>query len=434
MEYQASSARETEIGLEVFCTETTGTGGRLRTSPEDFLVEEISKYPDQSEDGIYTIGTVTSTNWEMNRLVRQLSRSLRISRRRIGFAGTKDKRAVTKQLISFEAPIEDVKSLKIHQVTISDAYKAKKHINIGDLLGNSFAIWIKGCDLEGSDLKDNAEATARILNELGGFPNFFGVQRFGALRPVTHIVGKFIVNGEFEDAVMTYIASPAPDEPQEVREAREDLEKSRDFKSALGTYPMRLSFERTVIAHLARNDGDYTGAIGSLPQNLQMMFVHAYQSYLFNRILSARIKRGLPLNRPLIGDVVLPADRNGLPDHNINIKVTTENLDLVERQMTENKAFISGVLFGSESEFAEGEVGEIEKEIVGAEGIDREDFIVPKIPQCSSKGSRREILGRFKNLSIRAEADNLLMSFSLDKGCYATSLLREFMKVGVMDY
>lgn len=434
MEYQASSARETEIGLEVFYTGTTGTGGRLRTSPEDFLVEEISKYPDQSEDGVYTIGTVTSINWEMNRLVRQLSKSLGISRRRIGFAGTKDKRAVTKQLISFEAPIEDVESLKIHQVTISDVYKAKKNITLGDLVGNSFTIWIRGCDFEGADLEDNAEATACILNELGGFPNFFGVQRFGALRPVTHIVGKFIVNDEFEDAVMAYTASPTPDEPQEVREARKDLGESRDFKSALGTYPMRLSFERTVIAHLAKNDGDYAGAIGSLPQNLQMMFVHAYQSYLFNRILSARIKRGLSLARPLIGDIVLPADRNGLPDHSIYIKVTRENLDLVERQMTENKAFISGILFGSESEFAEGEAGEIEKEIVGAEGIGRENFIVPKIPQCSSKGSRREILGRFRSLSIRAEGDSLLMSFSLDKGCYATSLLREFMKVGVMDY
>jgi len=434
MDYQVSKAREAEIGLEVFYTTTPGTGGRLRKVPEDFVVEEISKYPDQSEDGKYTIANVTSTNWEMNRLVRMLSKSLRISRSRIGFAGTKDKRAVTKQLMSFEIPIEDVRSLRMHQVTISDAYRAKKHITIGDLIGNSFALRIRDCAIQGEELETTAQATASILRDLDGFPNFFGVQRFGALRPVTHLVGKHIVKGDFEKAVMVYVANPNDNESEDAQRVRRELGRSMDFKSATATYPKKLSFERTVIAHLAENEGDYAGAIRSLPPNLQMMFVHAYQSYLFNKMLSQRIRRGLPLNKPLIGDVILPADRNGIPDHDIHIRVTEENIDLVERQMAERKAFVSGMLFGSESEFAEGEAGAIEKEIVETEDISREDFIVPAIPECSSKGSRRELLGRFKDLSIRVDGDSLVLSFSLDKGCYATSLLREFMKADVMAY
>ena len=434
MDYQVSKAREAEIGLEVFYTTTPGTGGRLRKVPEDFVVEEISKYPDQSEDGKYTIANVTSTNWEMNRLVRMLSKSLRISRSRIGFAGTKDKRAVTKQLMSFEIPIEHVRSLRMHQVTISDAYRAKKHITIGDLIGNSFALRIRDCAIQGEELQTTAQATASILRDLDGFPNFFGVQRFGALRPVTHLVGKHIVKGDFEKAVMVYVANPNDNESEDAQRVRRELGRSMDFKSATATYPKKLSFERTVIAHMAENEGDYAGAIRSLPPNLQMMFVHAYQSYLFNKMLSQRIRRGLPLNKPLIGDVILPADRNGIPDHDIHIRVTEENIDLVERQMAERKAFVSGMLFGSESEFAEGEAGAIEKEIVETEDISREDFIVPAIPECSSKGSRRELLGRFKDLSIRVDGNSLVLSFSLDKGCYATSLLREFMKADVMAY
>lgn len=434
MDYQASETREADIGLEVFCTSTPGTGGRLRKVPEDFVVEEISKYPDRTDDGRYTIATVSSTNWEMNRLVRMLSRSLMISRNRIGFAGTKDKRAVTKQLMSFEAPIEDVISVRMHQVTISDAYRAKKHITIGDLIGNTFQLKVRDCVMQDEELEKAAQATATALREIGGFPNFFGVQRFGALRPVTHLVGRCIVKGDFERAVMTYVANPSADEPEEAQMARRDLERSRDFKSALATYPKKLSFERTVISYLAENDGDYAGAIRSLPPNLQMMFVHAYQSCLFNRMLSLRIRRDIPLSSPILGDVVLPADRDGIPDHDVCIRVTEENIDLVERQMADRKAFVSGLLFGSESEFAEGEAGEIEKAIVGAESVDHEDFIIPEIPGCSSRGSRRELLGRLKDLEIRTDNDTLDISFSLDKGCYATSLLREFMKADVMDY
>ncbi|MDD1768605.1 MAG: tRNA pseudouridine(13) synthase TruD [Methanomassiliicoccales archaeon] len=434
MDYQASKTREAEIGLEVFYTATPGTGGRLRKVPEDFVVEEISKYPEKSENGKYTIATVTSTNWEMNRLVRMLSKSLRMSRNRIGFAGTKDKRAVTKQLMSFEAPIDDVRSLRMHQVTISDAYQAKKHLTIGDLIGNSFDLKIRDCTIQGKELEMAAQTTANVLRELNGFPNFFGVQRFGALRPVTHLVGKYIVKGDIERAVMVYVANPNVSEPEEAQVARRELERSMDFKAALSTYSKKLSFERTVIAHLARNEGDYSGAIRSLPPNLQMMFVHAYQSYLFNKMLSQRIRKGLPLNRPIIGDVILPVDRDGIPNHDIHIKVTEDNIDLVENQMSERKAFVSGLLFGSESEFAEGEAGAIEKDIIEAEGIGREDFIIPEIPGCSSKGSRRELLGRLRNLSIRADGSTLEVSFALDKGCYATSLLREFMKADVMDY
>lgn len=434
MDYQISKAREAEIGMEVFCTTTPGTGGRLRKVPEDFAVEEISKYPDRSEDGKYTIANVTSTNWEMNRLVRMLSKSLGISRSKVGFAGTKDKRAVTKQLMSFEAPIEDVRSLRMHQATISDAYRAKKHITIGDLVGNSFAVRISDCATQGEKLEATVQATASTLKDLDGFPNFFGVQRFGALRPVTHLVGKHIVKVEFQKAVMVYVANPSENESEEAQRVRRELELTMDFRSAIATYPNKLSFERTVIAHLAENEGDYTGAIRALPPNLQMMFVHAYQSYLFNKMLSLRIRKGLPLDRPLIGDVVLPARRNGIPDHDIHIRVTEENVDLVERQMRERKAFVSGLLFGSESEFAKGEAGAIEKGIVETEGISRDDFIIPDIPECSSKGSRRELLGRFKDLSIKVEGNGLVLSFSLDKGCYATSLLREFMKADVMDY
>ena len=432
---RASCADEAAIGLEVLYTDGQGIGGRLKRSPDDFLVEEVSAYPPRSEGGAYTIAKVTAQNWEMNRLVRQLSKSLGIARERIGFAGTKDKRAITSQLMSFPVPAERLMMLQLHQITISEPYPAKRGITIGDLIGNAFTIRVTDTELRGSELSNAVAATAEQLEAVGGFPNFFGVQRFGAVRPITHEVGRWIVKGDMEKAVMTYAANPLPNEREDGREARRRLQEDRDFEQALGYYPKIMTFEKTMIGHLSRQPGDYAGAIATMPSNLQMMFVHAYQSLLFNRMLSERIRRGLPLDLPIEGDVVLPTDRNGLPQHDCGVPVTADNLDLVEKQVRQGKAFVSGVLFGTESVLAEGEMGDIERSVIEKEGLRGEDFMVPQLHQCSSKGTRRELLGSVRDFRFKAEEDVVTFSFTLNKGCYATSLLREYLKKDeLMDY
>ncbi|MEM0448304.1 MAG: tRNA pseudouridine(13) synthase TruD [Methanomassiliicoccales archaeon] len=433
MGYLECSTAEACIGLEVFYTDTPGTGGVLKRKVEDFVVEEISRPPPEDPEGRFTIAKVTSTNWETNRLVRALAHQLGISRHRISFAGTKDKRAVTSQLMCFEAPLEKVRELRLHQVSVENAYRSRRNITIGDLIGNAFRIRISGCTVEGKELKARARSTFSLLEELGGFPNFFGVQRFGSLRPITHIVGRHIVRGEFEQACLTYAANPVPQEGEEAKEARLYLQETRDWKGALSKMPRHLVFERMVVEHLAHRPGDYAGAIRALPRNLQMMFVHAYQSYIFNRILSERIRRGLPLHEPLEGDVVLPIDKDGLPDHDKSVPVTRGNLDLVWAQVKSGRAVVSAVLFGSESVLAEGLPGEIESMMIEREGVKREDFVIPLIPECSSTGSRREIVARFNDLLYEAQGDSLLLSFSLGKGCYATSLLREVMKSDMLE-
>jgi tRNA pseudouridine13 synthase len=421
------------IGLEVFYTRTPGTGGKLKKQCDDFLVEEISRYPPRDDSGRYVVAKVTSENWETNRLIRVMSHALGISRYRIGFAGTKDKRAITSQLFSFEAPLEAVQGISIHQVSITDAYRAKKNMTIGDLIGNRFRIKVRDCALEGEQLHSTVAKTVSSLDELRGFPNFFGVQRFGSLRPITHIVGKHIIRGEFEEAVLAYAANPVPAENEEARNARKYIQETRDFSEGLKLLPKPLMFERIVVGHLAQHPGDFPGAIMAMPRNLQMMFVHAYQSYLFNRILSERIRRGLPLNEPLVGDVVLPVDKDGLPDHDKYIPVTKTNLDLVATQVRNGRAYVSAILFGSDSELAKGEPGEIESTIIAAESIERKDFVVPVIPECSSTGSRREIVAKYSELTYSVNERDLEIVLALGKGCYATTFLREIMKVDAIE-
>jgi tRNA pseudouridine13 synthase len=428
-----SDSSERAIGLEVFYTNTPGTGGKVKKQCDDFLVEEISRFPQPDEKGRFVVAKVTSENWETNRLIRVLSHALGISRYRIGFAGTKDKRAITSQLMSFEAPLEAVQRISVHQVSITDAYRAKKNMTIGDLIGNRFRIRVRECSFDGEQLVSTMAATIAELDELRGFPNFFGVQRFGSLRPITHIVGKHIIKGEFEKAVLAYAANPVPAESDEAREARKFIQETHDFSEGLRMLPKALMFERIVVGHLAQKPGDYPGAIMAMPRNLQMMFVHAYQSYLFNRILSERIRSRLPLNEPLVGDVVLPVDKDGLPDHDKYIPVTKTNVDLVATQVRNGRAYVGAVLFGSESELAKGEPGEIEAIIIAAEGIERKDFVVPIIPECSSTGSRREIVAKYSELSYCAKGRDMEIDLSLGKGCYATTFLREIMKVDAIE-
>lgn len=420
---------ERELGIEGYLTTTEGVGGTLKSTPEDFVVEEIPEPPVPVASGAVTIATVRVREWETNRLVRQLARTLHISRRRIGFAGTKDKRAITTQLFSFEGvPPEMIRGLHIKDVEILDAYRAAKPLQMGNLVGNRFRIVVRDLRPPAERAARLAEETASQLTAFGGFPNFFGTQRFGTVRPITHFVGRHIVRGEFRQAVDTYVANPIEGEGSVSFEVRSALAEGGDVREALRGYPKSFTFEKAILNHLVTHPDDYVGALRQLPENLLIMFVHAYQSYLFNRILAERLRRGLPIHEPVLGDLVLPADKRGLPDRERLIEVTRDNLERVTAVCQRRKGWVSAVLFGSESTFAEGEGGQIERKVIEAEGLRPEDFIIPALPRISSKGTRREVLAPIRSLETRVEDSNLHVSVELVRGAYATCLLREFMK------
>jgi tRNA pseudouridine13 synthase len=187
--------------------------------------------------------------------------------------------------------------------------------------------------------------------------------------------------------------------------------------------------------YLIKNPDDYSGAFNVLPRNIQRIFVHAYQSYLFNKILCQRIKDGLPLNRAVEGDIVCFRNKAGLPDTSRLQEVTSTNIDGMNNLIKRNRAFVTAPLIGYQTEFSSGKPGEIEKKIFDETGLSTEDFKVPSTPELASKGVRREILLHTEP-SFKADEDELnpgkskaVLDFTLPKGSYATTLLREYMKV-----
>jgi tRNA pseudouridine13 synthase len=428
-------AVERLLGLERYATRAPGIGGKLRVAPEDFVVDEIPKPPSPARGaGKYTIATLRATNWETNRLVREIGQRLGVGRRGIFFTGTKDKRAVKTQQMAILAPEAAVKELRISGVDVLATFRADHAPKLGDLIGNRFGINVHqlACDVDEAGAR--CAAVEAELREVGGVPNFFGLQRFGSLRPVTQRIGERMVRGDFAGAVMAYVGEPVEGEPAEAFEARRRIGEERDFVKAVTYYPRHLSFERVLVEHLAKSADDWIGALRRLPQNLVTMFVYAYQSQLFNRMLSARLERFGSLREITEGDILLPVDTDGVPDHDILIPVRKANLDKCQFQVKKGRATPTGLVFGLDVPYADGEMGAIERRIVAAEQLSPEDFRIPSMPEVASFGQRRALVVEARDYDRAAIEGGVHVSFRLPKGSYATCLLREFMKTDARNY
>jgi tRNA pseudouridine13 synthase len=423
---------EHQIGIDTYSTDKPGAGGKLRVRIDDFHVTELFLYPPKKDNGIFTIAEVSARNWETHTLVQEIADRLHLSQRRISFAGTKDKRAWSTQLMSFDhVPPELLSKVNISDVTFEHLYQSDIPVRIGNLLGNRFTIIIR--NIESSVTGTQVKTLISPFETWGGFPNYYGVQRFGVIRPITHIVGQYIVQGDYEKAVMTYIANPMKGENETTYALREELEKTRDYSKAFHSYPDTLHFEKAMLNKLIQNPTDFPGALQELPKNLLLMFVNAYESILFNRILSERIRRKIPIHQAIIGDLISPVKMNLVTEEYIPVSET--NLEKVNTQISKKKAVVTGLLLGYNTVLAAGEMGEIEQKIIEAEKIDPRDFIIPEVPFLSSSGTRRSLLAFLTSLEWKLHNDELFddkqaltLQFELQKGCYATSFLREIMK------
>jgi len=116
------------------------------------------------------------------------------------------------------------------------------------------------------------------------------------------------------------------------------------------------------------------------------MFLHAYQSYIFNIILSRRIAAGLSIIEAYEGDVVCFKNKAGMPDTSWLQKVNADNLDGINNLIVRGRAFVTAPLVGYGTLFSEGKQGELEREVIKELNIDTEGFKVPGMPEIASKG------------------------------------------------
>ncbi|WP_144923887.1 tRNA pseudouridine(13) synthase TruD [Halorubrum salsamenti] len=471
---------ERAAGIDHYVSDADGIGGRLRESPEDFRVRELEAFepePLGAEAGSYPelVVRVTLRDWDTNDFARRVSDALGISRERVSWAGTKDKRAVTTQLFTLrEVDPDDLP--EIRGAEIEALGRAGRGLSFGDLAGNAFEIRVADAvpeapervadavsDLRafGGDGRGSAASDSTDGDSAGvGVPNYFGQQRFGSRRPVTHRVGLAVVRDDFREAVRLYAGNPSETEPDDTRAARDRVDAAfgvegesapaadgtgdGDWEACLDAIPGKLRFERSMVHRLAERgvapdappDGDdWRHALEAVPSNLQRLFVNAAQSFLFNRVLSERLRRGLPFDRPVAGDVVCFADGDApdelyAPDTDRLQRVDEDRVSVVTRHCERGRAFVTAPLVGTETDLGDGDPGEIEREVLADAGIEPGDFALPG--EFDSSGTRRAILLR-SDLDVTFDDGDPRFAFALPSGSYATVLLREFTKSGPLD-
>ena len=419
------------LNANTYVTKEEGIGGTIRNQYEDFYVEEI---PDLIPTGegpnvwiwIEKIGRTTLD------VVLDIARDLHIDRKRMGFAGMKDKKARTRQWICIsnmdsEEQFEQVKALsgQIYKTDFLKVIRGRKKLRMGQLKGNKFRILIRDID----DVEKSAEIASDILKQLEvtGVPNYFGWQRFGKPRTNTHLVGEALVENDLKKAVGRYIGNPTEEEHEENQKARkayddEDLEKSLELMGK------GMRYEKMMIRELIKDskkgeltDKSYKNALHALPKPLQRMFVHAYQSFLFNAAVSKRVEMGI--NKYIEGDIIINNEERIVRD-----KTPEEYQELIDTFQVNP----TSPLYGTKVPFAGGTVGEMEKSILDNYGLSKEDFEVPKMPRLGSHGLRRSMRFQVWDTSAIATDEGVLTEFSINKGSYATAVLREVMKKDVV--
>lgn len=373
-----------------YYTDTPGIKGEIKEQVKDFIVTEMANH--ETGDGDHLIVKLRKQNMTTMEAIDKLSSMLHISKDRIGYAGNKDKRAVTEQHIS----IQGVSQEEVNQV-FTDEFDLEVvgkggHIGLGNLSANRFEITIRQLGLPIEDIRNRS---LKIVDEMDGkFPNYFGQQRFGSTRPVTHQVGRHILRGNFEEAVWTYIAKPYDSEYKSIRKIRQELWDTREVEDAAEKFPKQYRYEKALLYHLTKNPEDYKGAIKRLPEGLQQLFVHAYQSWVYNRVLSKLLE-----------------DDWFDPEYELP-------------------------LVGYKTELKDEKPENMIKEVLEEEGVDQEDFRLQDFPELRSEGTYRRAFADFRNFEVLdIDEDDLNMTknrmtvkFDLPKGSYATVFLREIMK------
>ena len=400
--------------MESYATDTKPIRGVFKQTPEDFLVQEIPKEVRRSDNGKYIVIRAKLREWDTNRFIIFLARELHISHKRITYCGTKDKHAVTTQYFSINHDF-DPSTISISDCEILDWFRTDRMLALGDLIGNRFTV---NLHLNRDDIGLLGDLLEE-LNASGGFPNYFGLQRFGSIRTNTHRVGKLLVEGKDEEAALEYIYDPEID----TEYYRKDFASTMDARLALKEFPMHLNFERTLLGYMLEH-GTLRGSLAAFPKNLGMMFVHAYQSYLFNRIVSMRI-RELGINSVNEGDVLYPVDGLFNSDARKEIRVNSMNRGILEDAVRQNRLRPSAPLIGFDTHLTDGPQGEFEKNILDEEGVNPGMFRLRSYPEFSSSGERRVVSCLQSDLTINSDG---IMEFNLGRGIYATSLIREILK------
>ncbi|MFQ6134974.1 MAG: tRNA pseudouridine(13) synthase TruD [Nitrososphaerales archaeon] len=422
---------DAQIGIYEYATDFEGIGGRIRSRYEDFRVEEI--LDPQTSAGISD--RPTSTNrYPVYRLVKEgvdTLHAVQQIRRRLGwgthYLGLKDSRAQTMQYISPKRLKEDApKDIQVSpQISLELYGYHNSLLTRRSLAGNRFTIRITDTESGGESLKTAASELKRAVKGMG-IPNFYGYQRFGAKRPINHLVGRDIVRGRFEEAVTTLLTYSSEQEDEETRVSREEVKDPANYPSLLKRLKWNQDIERRVVKSLIDHPRNWVKALRAVPISVRRLFINSYQSYIFNRVMSKAVEEDLDL-------VEVDAD-------DIYGAVDAEDGSVTEIRRSRSRLETGGSkknilplvqLVGYAYRAGRGRFDQMTQGLLEEEAVSPRQFYIKQMPELSMEGGFRISPLLADDLDIWTEStdrSSCLLQFTLLKGSYATMILRELMK------
>ena len=384
---------DSEIGISAYTTNFPGCGGAIRKQKEDFNVSELITKKSSSRicsDSGFAVYKLQKNGIDTRHALDEIFRKRGI---RLKSLGLKDASAITEQFVfttyKTDRHIEiNEPKYSLKKVGFTDKVLSKK-----EMIGNHFQIKINGASNELSEFRE----FDKILN-------FYGYQRFGSRRPVTHLIGRAIIQQDFAGAVDLLLSFTSEYDNTENTKIRELMSDTSKYSEALKIIPKNMDLEKIALKEMMEHN-DPIKSIRALPLSIRRFFVQAYQSYIFNHTLSMSLDAGEELFSPQADDVCY--NKNG-------------ELGKFENDHLQRLA----IPFVGYSYYKKTRFDYYIKKILRDEGISHRDFFSKVIQEISSEGG-------FRNSSIKCDDYNVedsIVSFSLSRGSFATIVLREIMK------
>jgi tRNA pseudouridine13 synthase len=381
---------------------------KLKQLPDDFQVEEQTAFaPDGGEFALYRL---TKRSLGTPEAVDAVVRRWKLRREAVSFGGLKDKHAVTAQWITIrDGPRRDLK-----QAHLELAYQgqASRPLTPGDIAGNRFTIVVR--DLAEPEL----EAVRRTLQRLGedGLPNYFDRQRFGSLGGSGEFVARAWCLGDYPRALWLALADSCRSDRSREKAEKELLRTRWGDWSALAPLLPPHSMRRAAVEHLAQQPDDFRRALSRLPHELRSLYLAAFQSCVWNRMLAGLLRQRCR------------------PEQLFDTSIDDQTLPFFHAIDEDQRAALRGEclpLPSARLRLEPGPIRSLVERALGPFGLELRQMRI-KYPRDTffSKGDRPVVFFP-AGLTDAADADDLhtgrwkvALRFDLPRGCYATILVK----------
>ncbi len=280
-----------EIGILLYATKSAGCGGIIRKENKDFFVSEIiSKkiHFDTSSDSGYTVYKLKKNGIDTTHALSDIFQRHGI---RLKSLGLKDASAVTEQFVFTTTKRKQHFEINESKYSLKKIGIVDKQLSKKEMIGNHFKIKIDGASNELYKFEEHD----KILN-------FYGYQRFGSRRPVTHLIGRSLIRKNFANAIELLLSFTSKYDKPENTALREMMADKSNYNDALKIIPGSMDLEKIALKEMIEH-GNPIAAIRNLPLSIRRFFVQSYQSYIFNKTLSMAFENGEELFAAQTGDV-----------------------------------------------------------------------------------------------------------------------------------